>query len=163
MKPASFVYHRPTSIAEITQLLAEHSDEDARILAGGQSLTPMMAFRLARPAHIIDINAATELRGLSVADDMLRIGALVRHKELADVGGAGETGALLAHVMPWIAHMPIRTRGTFCGSVANADPASEWCLVCVALGARIVVSGRDGTREVPAAAFFEGAMASTLR
>ena len=160
MKPAAFVHHRPESIAEVIRLLADLADQDVRILAGGQSLVPMMAFRLARPGHLVDINAVRDLQPLHVGHAELRIGALVRHKDLAYVAGAGATGALLARVLPSIAHFPIRTRGTFCGSIAHADPASEWCLVSVALGARMVLPSSEGTREVDAANFFEGSMST---
>lgn len=163
MKPAAFVYHRPESIAEVTQLLADLADQNVRILAGGQSLVPMMAFRLARPDHLVDINAVRDLNVLRVDQSELRIGALVRHKGLEQVAGAGATGDLLARVLPSIAHFPIRTRGTFCGSIAHADPASEWCLVSVALGARILLASLDGTREISASEFFEGSMSTAAR
>ena len=163
LKPVSFTYHRPDSIAEITRTLAELVDQDVRILAGGQSLVPMMAFRLARPGHLVDINAVDELKLLQSDGIDLRIGALVRHDALESIEGAGVTGDLLAHVLPSIAHFPIRTRGTFCGSVSHADPASEWCLVCVALGGRMVLTSANGVREVAATEFFEGAMSTVLR
>jgi carbon-monoxide dehydrogenase medium subunit len=163
LKPAAFVHHRPRSIVEVTQLLADLADQNVRILAGGQSLVPMMAFRLARPDHLVDINTVSDFQMLTVGQSELRIGALVRHTDLEKVAGAGATGKLLAQVLPSIAHFPIRTRGTFCGSVAHADPASEWCLVAVALGARMVLTSTEGAREVKASGFFEGAMATVAR
>src|SRR5437870_1300703 len=114
MKPAPFVHHAPATIAETVALLAEFAEDDGRILAGGQSLVPTMAFRLARPAHLIDINAVAGLDRLAVAGDALAIGACVRHAAFHRPVVAGPLGALLAHVVRHIAHYPIRVRGTFC-------------------------------------------------
>src|SRR5215472_14529812 len=138
MKPAPFRYHAPKTIDETVALLAEVAREDGRVLAGGQSLVPTMAFRLARPAHLIDINGVDALNVLSVDGGMLRIGACVRHAAFHRPVVAGPLGRLLSDVVRHIGHYPIRTRGTFCGSIANADPASEWCTVAVALDAEMV-------------------------
>ena len=158
MKPAPFAYHRAHSVAEAVALLTELGDE-AKILAGGLSLVPMMNFRLARPAALVDVS---RLEGLSYlradAADGLRIGALTTHRTVetsrdpAVLGGFG----VLPRSARWIGHYPIRSRGTFGGSIAHADPASEWCLLAVLLGARVVLTGPDGPRTVPAAEFFEG-------
>ena len=158
MKPAPFAYHRAHSVAEAVALLAELGDE-AKILAGGLSLVPMMNFRLARPAALVDVS---RLDGLSYlrADvaDGLRIGALTTHRTVevsrdpAILGGFG----VLPRSARWIGHYPIRSRGTFGGSIAHADPASEWCLLAVLLGARVVLTGPGGSRVVPAAEFFQG-------
>src|ERR1700716_3694016 len=118
MKPAAFRYHMPRTIDEAVALLAELAPQDGRILAGGQSLVPTMAFRMARPAHLIDINRITELAAVSVGD-VIGIGACVRHAAFEGAPVPGVTGALLRKVVQNIAHYPIRTRGTFCGSVAN--------------------------------------------
>lgn len=162
MKPASFRYHTPTSVDEAVALLAELGPQDGRILAGGQSLVPTMAFRMARPPHLIDINGIAELAGLTVNDGVVTIGACVRHAAFDSDTLPGATGDLLRKVVQNIAHYPIRTRGTFCGSVANADPASEWCCVMAALDGTVVLRSQRGLRRVPAAEFYQGVMATAL-
>ena len=162
MKPAPFTYHSPTSVDEAVALLAQWGPQDGRVLAGGQSLVPTMAFRLARPAHLIDINGIAELARLSVKDGVLTIGACVRHAAFESEAVPGPTGALLRKVVRHIAHHPIRTRGTFCGSVANADPASEWCCAMAALDGIVVLRSRRGVRRLPAAEFYQGIMATAL-
>jgi carbon-monoxide dehydrogenase medium subunit len=162
MKPAPFNYYAPTSLDEAVTLLAELGPQDGRVLAGGQSLVPTMAFRMARPAHLIDINGIAELATVTVKGDVLSIGACVRHAALEADTVPGVTGALLRKVVRNIAHYPIRTRGTFCGSVANADPASEWCCVMVALDGVVLARSQRGTRRVAAADFFQGVMATAL-
>lgn len=163
MKPASFSYYAPRSIDEAAALLAELGPQDGRILAGGQSLVPTMAFRMARPTHLIDINGIAELARLAVVDGALSIGACVRHAAFDSDTVRGATGDLLRKVVHNIAHYPIRTRGTFCGSVANADPASEWCCVMAALdGVAVLLSQRE-TRRVPAADFYQGVMMTDLQ
>jgi carbon-monoxide dehydrogenase medium subunit len=163
MKPARFSYHAPTSVEEAVALLAELGPQDGRILAGGQSLVPAMAFRLARPAHLIDINGIAELAALQATSDLVSIGACVRHAAFESDALPGATGALLRKVVENIAHYPIRTRGTFCGSVANADPASEWCCVMAALDGVVVLRRQQGTRRVPAAQFYQGVMTTALQ
>jgi carbon-monoxide dehydrogenase medium subunit len=121
-----------------------------------------MAFRLARPHHLVDINGIEALRKLAVEDGRLAIGASVRHQAFHGPVVEGPLGALLAAVMRHIAHYPIRTRGTFCGSVAHADPASEWCLVAATLGAEMVARSARGTRIIAAADFFQGIMTTAL-
>jgi carbon-monoxide dehydrogenase medium subunit len=162
MKPAPFTYHAPTSVDEAVALLAQWGPQDGRVLAGGQSLIPTMAFRVARPAHLVDINGIAELARLSVNDDVLTIGACVRHAAFESEAVPGPTGALLREVVRHIAHHPIRTRGTFCGSVANADPASEWCCVMAALDGMVVLRSRRGVRRLRADAFYQGIMATAL-
>jgi len=163
MKPAPFRYHAPKTIEEAVATLAAVAPEDGRVLAGGQSLVPIMAFRLARPAHLVDINGVTALARLAVDGDKLSIGACVRHAAFHKPVVDGPLGALLSKVVRHIAHYPIRTRGTFCGSVAHADPASEWCLVAAALGAEMVARSAKGTRTIPATDFFRGIMTTALR
>ena len=148
MKPASFSYYAPTSLDEAVRLLAELGPQDGRILAGGQSLVPTMAFRLARPTHLIDINGIAELAALTVTGDVVNIGACVRHAAFDSDTVPGVTGALLRKVVQNIAHYPIRTRGTFCGSVANADPASEWCCVMAALDGVVISRSQRGMRRI---------------
>jgi aerobic carbon-monoxide dehydrogenase medium subunit len=162
MKPAPFQYHAPKTIEEAVATLAEVAGEDGRVLAGGQSLVPIMAFRLARPAHLVDINGVSALARLAVDGDKLSIGACVRHAAFHKPVVDGPLGRLLSRVVRHIAHYPIRTRGTFCGSVAHADPASEWCLVAAALGAEMVARSAKGTRTIPATDFFRGIMTTAL-
>jgi aerobic carbon-monoxide dehydrogenase medium subunit len=162
MKPAPFTYHAPTSVDEAVALLAQWGPQDGRVLAGGQSLIPTMAFRVARPAHLIDINGIAELAGISVKDGVLAIGACVRHAAFERDAVAGPTGALLRQVVRHIAHYPIRTRGTFCGSIAHADPASEWCCVMAALDGAVVLRSARGLRRLRADAFYQGVMATAL-
>jgi carbon-monoxide dehydrogenase medium subunit len=162
MKPAPFRYHAPKTIDEALETLGEVAGEDGRVLAGGQSLVPIMAFRLARPAHLVDINGVAALRRLAVDGDRLCIGACVRHAAFHKPVVDGPLGRLLSTVVRHIAHYPIRTRGTFCGSIAHADPASEWCLVAAALGAEMVAKRAGGARTIPAESFFRGIMTTAL-
>jgi carbon-monoxide dehydrogenase medium subunit len=162
MKPAPFRYHAPTTVDEAVATLAEVAPDDGRVLAGGQSLVPIMAFRLARPAHLVDINGIAALRRLVTADGKLAIGAGVRHAAFYRPAAEGPLGRLLSSVVRHIAHHPIRTRGTFCGSLAHADPASEWCLVAATLGAEMVAISARGTRIIAAEDFFQGLMTTAL-
>jgi carbon-monoxide dehydrogenase medium subunit len=162
MKVAPFRYYAPQTIDEAVSLLAEVAPLDGRILAGGQSLVPIMAFRLSRPAHLVDINGVQALRRLAVDGDRLCIGACVRHSAFHRPVVEGPLGKLLSTVVRHIAHSPIRARGTFCGSVAHADPASEWCTVSAALGAEMVAQSVRGTRVIPAHEFFAGIMTTRL-
>ncbi len=162
MKPAPFDYHAARTVEEAVALLAEYADRDGRIIAGGQSFVPMMAFRLARPSHVIDINGIAALGRLAVEGEVLRIGAVVRHAALETLGCAGVLGRLLSQMARLIAHKPIRNRGTFCGSIVNADPAAEWCLAAVTLGAEIVAQSVREIRVLGADGFFTGAMTTTL-
>ncbi len=162
MKPAPFVYHAPKTVDDALAHLAEFGPQDGRVLAGGQSLIPMMAFRMARPAHLVDINTVAGLDRLAVEDGVLSVGACVRHAAFHRPVVEGPAGALLSHVVRDIAHYPIRLRGTFCGSLAHADPASEWCLTAVTLGAEIVAASRRGRRVIAADDFFAGLMATAL-
>src|SRR5579859_2831729 len=157
VKPAPFAYHRAHSVAEAVALLAGLGDE-AKILAGGLSLVPMMNFRLARPAALVDVTRIDHLSYLRAGSDGLRIGALTTHREVETCRDPAITRdfAVLPRAARWIGHYPIRTRGTFGGSIAHADPASEWCLLAMLLGARIVLDGPDGQRTVPAAEFLHG-------
>jgi aerobic carbon-monoxide dehydrogenase medium subunit len=156
VKPAPFAYHRVHSVDEAVALLAELGDE-TKILAGGLSLVPMMNFRLARPSALIDV---TRVEGLSYlrAGSGLRIGALTTHRmvETCRDPAVLEDYGVLPRSARWIGHYPIRSRGTFGGSIAHADPASEWCLLAVLLDAQVGLTGPDGHREVPAAEFFQG-------
>jgi carbon-monoxide dehydrogenase medium subunit len=163
MKPAAFRYHAPKTVDEAIALLAEFADDDGRVLAGGQSLVPTMAFRLARPAHLVDINGVEALNRIAVADGKLVIGACVRHSAFQKPVCEGPLGKLLTDVVHHIAHYPIRARGTFCGSLAHADPASEWCLVLAALDGEVVAKSVRGARTIAARDFFKGIMTTALR
>jgi carbon-monoxide dehydrogenase medium subunit len=162
MKPVSFEYHEPDTVDEAVSLLAELAEQGGRVIAGGQSLVPMMAFRLARPSHLIDINRIAGLDRLSVEAGMLRIGATVRHADIEAATNGGTLGRLLREVARFVAHPPIRNRGAFCGSLAHADPSAEWCLVAATLDASIVACSTRGPRIVPASDFFLGVMTTTL-
>ena len=162
MKSVPFVRHVPRTVAEAAAMLAEFGPKDGRVLAGGQSLVPIMAFRMARPAHLVDINNVPELARLSQVDDTLSIGAIVRHSAFHRPAVTGQMGRLLATVVRHIAHYPIRMRGTFCGSIAHADPASEWCLMAATLAAKMVATSARGQRVIAANDFFEGIMTTAL-
>ncbi len=175
MRSVAFQYHAPRSLDEALAILAEVAPEDGRIIAGGQSLVPTMAFRFVRPGHLVDINRIAGLDRLSEqpvvasvpAPDAapgteLVIGALVRHAAFHRPVVAGPLGRLLTEVAGHIAHYPIRMRGTFCGSLAHADPASEWCLVASTLDARLVLRSVRGERIVRADDFFTGVMSTAI-
>ncbi|CAH1652345.1 FAD binding domain-containing protein [Chelatococcus asaccharovorans] len=161
MKPASFDYIRPGSRAEILAALAAHGD-DGKILAGGQSLVAAMNFRLARPEVLIDINGTKDLDYLQPSGDSLAIGALTRHAAFHKPVVDGPLGLLLAKVVRNIAHYPIRQRGTFTGSLAHADPASEWCLVATTLDAEMLIVNADGERRCRAGDFFKGTFTTAV-
>lgn len=155
MKPAPFHYHAPRTTAEAVATLARLG-ADAKVLAGGQSLVPVMAFRLARPAHLVDINGIDELDFVRAEGGRLRIGARTRHAAFHARVEPGVLGQLLATVVHSIAHYPIRMRGTFCGSLAHADASSEWCATAATLDAEIVLASARGQRTVEAAQWFKG-------
>jgi carbon-monoxide dehydrogenase medium subunit len=155
MKLPPFEYEAPTTVAEAVDLLAEHGDE-ASVLAGGQSLIPLLALRLARPAVLIDINGIAELSGVSTADGWVTIGAVTREYMAEESGTVAGAVPLLAAALPMIGHEAIRSRGTVGGSLAHADPAAELPAVAQALDAEFVVRGPSGTRVIPAAQWFEG-------
>jgi len=163
MKPAKFSYHAPGSVDDAVALLGQLASEDGRILAGGQSLVPTMAFRVAQPGHLIDINGIPSLGTISVAKDRVRIGACVRHAAFeGKTAIPGPTGALLGKVVRNIAHYPIRVRGTFCGSLAHADPSSEWCCTVAALDGQMIARSPRGERVIDAANYFQGVMSTAL-
>jgi aerobic carbon-monoxide dehydrogenase medium subunit len=162
MKPAAFAYHAPQSLEQALELLAEHGDE-GKLLAGGQSLVPAMNFRLARPAVLIDINRIAALDFLATEDRLLRIGSLARHVAFEKPLTGGPLRALLPQIARHVAHLPIRMRGTFAGSLAHADPAAEWSLVAVTVGATIVARSTAGERTIAAEDFFRTAFTTALR
>jgi carbon-monoxide dehydrogenase medium subunit len=163
VKPAAFDYHRVDTAEEAIERLAELGEE-AKVLAGGQSLVPMMNFRLVRPPALVDVSRVDELRGLRREDGTLHIGALTRHADVEHAKAEELAGGyeILRRAARWVGHFPIRARGTFGGSVAHADPAAEWCMLAVALDAEIVARGPGGRRTVPARDFFLGFFTTTL-
>jgi len=152
MKPAQFQYTAPRSLDEALALLAQHGDE-ATVLAGGQSLVPLLNFRLARPAVVVDINRVAGLDGLTV-NGGVTAGATVRQRTLERNAAIAAANPLLAEAMPLIGHFQIRNRGTVCGSLVHADPAAELPAVAVACDAELTLSSVRGERIVPAAEFF---------
>ncbi len=160
MKPAAFTYHRAHSVTGAVELLGELGEE-AKIIAGGQSLVAMMNFRLARPEHLVDITYLEGLSGIRRDGDALRIGALATHRAVERAGLGAEFG-VLSGAMRWVGHLPIRTRGTVGGSLAHADATAEWCVLAVLLDARIVAEGPGGRREIAAGDFFLGPFTTAL-
>ncbi len=161
MKPPRFDYRAPESLAEALDLLAD-SGPDARILAGGQSLVPVLNFRLARPQVLIDINRIPELAGIEDRGDRLVIGAMTRQREIETSDSVARAVPLLHEATRYVAHLPIRTRGTVGGSIANADPAAEDPAVAAALEATMVCRSRRGERRIAAAGFFVDVLTTAL-
>jgi CO/xanthine dehydrogenase FAD-binding subunit len=155
MKPAPFDYARPTSIGAALQLLSERSPA-AKILAGGQSLVPMMNFRVVRPDRLIDINRISELDYLRVEGSDLVIGALCRHTTLKESDILKQACPMMRAAYEWVAHGPVRNRGTLCGNLCHADPASEMPAVVLAADAVMVLQSSKTKRTVPAGQFFIG-------
>jgi carbon-monoxide dehydrogenase medium subunit len=162
VKPAAFAYVRAASLDQVFDLLARYG-EDARVLAGGQSLIASLNLRLSAPAVLIDINGLSELAGIAVENGALRIGALTRQRAIEVSSAIADDAPLLHMAMPYIAHPAIRNRGTIGGSIAYADPAAELPACAVALGATIELCGPHGPRTVEAAAFFRGRYETDLR
>jgi carbon-monoxide dehydrogenase medium subunit len=162
MKPAPFVRHVPRTLDEALKILSQVAPEDGRVLAGGQSLVPIMAFRLAKPAHLVDINEVEGLDKIASDGKTLSIGARVRHAAFHKSTVDNPLGILLTYVARHIAHYPIRVRGTFCGSLAHADPASEWCLTAATLDGVMIAKNTRGERSIAAADYFEGVMSTAL-
>src|SRR5438876_741131 len=155
MKPAPFRYARPDTLAAAVDLLSS-SDGEARILAGGQSLVPMLNMRLARPAVLVDLNGLRGLDGIAADGAGLAFGALVRHSDLVASSLVRERAPLLAEAAGHVGHVAIRNRGTLGGSLAHADPAAELPAAMLALDARFDVRGPRGARTIEAADFFRG-------
>ena len=162
MKLPPVEYEAPTTVADAIDLLGEH-EEEASVLAGGQSLIPLLALRLARPAVLIDINGIDELSGVSATDGWVAIGAMTREYVAEKSEEVADTVPLLAAALPLIGHDAIRSRGTIGGSLAHADPAAELPAVARALDAEFVVRGQSGERVVPAAQWFEGFLTTSRR
>lgn len=161
MKPRAFEYVRATSLEDVFHVLDRHGD-DAKILAGGQSLVPAMNLRLASPEVVIDVNAVDALRGISVVGDVLRIGAMSRYVEVAASELVARHAPLISRAIPFIAHAAIRNRGTFGGSLCNADPASELPACALAQRAVFNIHSSAGQRSVAAEDFFLGTYTTAL-
>ncbi len=161
MKVAAFVYLRPATLGEAVAMLAAH-EGDARPIAGGQSLLPIMAFRLSAPSILVDIARLPGLRNIEIGHDGITLGALVRWCDIERDRRLDAAHPLLAEAIRHVAHYQVRNRGTVGGSLAHADPAAELPGIAVACDAEIVIAGPGGQRTVPAAAFFTGALCTVL-
>jgi CO/xanthine dehydrogenase FAD-binding subunit len=160
MKPAPFDYVRPSSLTEACEILA--ADEDARVIAGGQTLIPMLAMRLARPTRLVDILRLRELHGIRAETDTVVIGAVTRQVEVERSEIVRRSLPLLTKALPWVGHPPTRNRGTVGGSIANADPSAEIPLVAVTLGAEIEIANPSDRTWMPADEFFIGPMLTSV-
>ena len=161
MKMPAFCYHRPATVDEAVELLAEYGS-DAKVLAGGQSLLPLLALRLSHPEHLVDIGRVEELGALCAGPGGFTVGAGVRHAAIELAPESASAAPLVAGAMPHIGHRAIRNRGTVCGSLAHADPAAELPAVALATGAELVARSTNGERSIPAADFFVGYLTSAL-
>lgn len=163
MKPAAFEYHRAYTPDEVVEMLTEFGD-DAKILAGGQSLAPMMNFRLARPSALVDVNPVGGLDYIRREGQQLRVGALTRHRtlETSTLDGVRDGFAVLPRAARWIGHYPIRSRGTVGGSIAHSDPTAEWCILARLYDAEIVVQGLSGTRTIRSEDWFTGFLTTSI-
>ncbi len=162
MKPAPFRYSRPESLPAALAMLAEGPPDGVKVLAGGQSLVPLMALRMVQPEVVVDLERVRELQGIEVRHGALRVGAMTRHEELLRHPLVAAEAPLLARAAAHIGHRAIRTRGTLGGSLAHADPAAELPTVAVALEAQIELASNRGLRLVPAQGFFEGSLTSCV-
>jgi len=160
MLPAPFEYHRPSSLEEAVQLLS--SLDEAKVLAGGQSLIPLLKFRFAAPAHLVDVNRVPGLDGIKEEGSVLRIGALVRHNQIASSDLVSARYPVLAAAAPQIADPIVRNLGTVGGSLAHADPAGDWGAVMLAVGASVVARSGRGEREIPIADFLQDIFTTAL-
>lgn len=158
MKASQFEYHRPGSLDEAVEMLARYGS-DARVLAGGQSLMPLLALRRARPAHLVDVQRLGELAGMGRADGLVRFGAMVRHRL---VERDGSVPPLMRFAARYVGNIEVRNRGTLGGSLAFADPAAEWPAVALAMEAVLVAVSARGRREIAAQDFVRGAYATSL-
>jgi carbon-monoxide dehydrogenase medium subunit len=161
VKPAKFEYHAPNSVDEAVAILEQYQGE-ARVLAGGQSLVPLMNFRLATPAAIVDLNGVPGLTDIAVADGAVTIGAMARQRQIEFAPLIGEDLPLLREAMRHVGHLPTRTRGTIGGSIANADPAAEIPMVLQALGGEVVVRGPQEERRIAAPDLFVAPLTTSL-
>lgn len=163
MKPAPFEYWAPTSVDEAVKLLSGLDDPgDAKVMAGGQSLMPLLSLRLSQPQHIVDLNAVGELSGIAREGDVLTIGAMCRQRAAERSADVAQAAPLIVEALQLVGHPPIRNRGTVGGSLAHADPAAELPAVALCLDAELVTRGPAGERTIPAAEFFTGFLSTAL-
>jgi carbon-monoxide dehydrogenase medium subunit len=162
VKPPPFFYAAPTTLGEAVGLLTEHAEADPRVLAGGQSLIPLMNFRLAKPGYLVDLRNVAGLSGVRLEDDVLVIGAMTRMAEVERAPEVSVAAPLVAEAVGLVAHTPIRNSGTIGGSLAHADSAAELPAAALALGAELVAVGPAGTRRIPAADFLRGPFITAL-
>ncbi len=163
MKAAAFEYVRPGSLAEACRLLAASGERETKIIAGGQTLVPLMAMRMARPDVLVDINGIPDLAGIRDLGDRLAIGAMTRQREVERSGAVAEKLPLLARAVRHVGHLQTRNRGTVGGSVVHGDPAAEIPLAALLLDATLVLRDAAGESEIPVAGFFEAAMVTNIR
>jgi carbon-monoxide dehydrogenase medium subunit len=161
LKPAAFEYHAPETTGDVVGLLREHGD-DAKVLAGGQSLVPMLALRLTSFPHLVDVNRVPELDGIERQDGKIAIGAVTRQSAVERDPSIATDAPLLAKAIKLIGHFQIRNRGTVGGSIAHADPAAELPVVALTLDAELEVANADGTRRIPASEFFVGTWTTSM-
>jgi len=162
MKPPPFAYAAPDTVEEAVGLLAEHADAEPRVLAGGQSLIPLMNFRLAKPGYLVDLRNVAGLSGIRREGDVLVIGAMTKMAEVERSPEVAVAAPLVTEAVGLVAHAPVRNSGTVGGSLAHADPAAELPAVALALDADLVAAGPGGTRVIPAAEFFTGPYSTAL-
>jgi len=162
MKAAAFHYQKASSISEVLQLLASHGD-NAKLMAGGQSLLPALNMRLSNPEILIDLQGVAELKGISQSGSVVRIGAMATHTEIENSSLIKEKLPLLAHAVPHIAHRAIRNLGTWGGSCVYGDPAAEWPACAIALNGVMVIGGTSGERRISARDFFQDLYTTDLK
>ena len=162
MKPPPFAYAAPDTVEEAVGLLTEHADAEPRVLAGGQSLIPLMNFRLAKPGYLVDLRNVAGLSGIRREGDVLVIGAMTKMAEVERSPEVAVAAPLVTEAVGLVAHAPVRNSGTVGGSLAHADPAAELPAVALALDADLVAAGPGGTRVIPAAEFFTGPYSTAL-
>lgn len=166
MKPAAFTYHRAHDVADAVALLADlaAAGEDPKVIAGGQSLMPMMNFRLARPTALVDLGPLRRVPSMTAIDEQdgtLTLGALVTHHAV-ETAALSPGWAVLSRAMRWVGHLPIRSRGTVAGSLVHGDATAEWCLLALLLDAVVIAEGPSGRREIPAGELFHGFYATAV-
>ena len=162
MFPAAFDYHAPSSLAEALSVLKERGD-DAKVMAGGQSLIPLLKLRFAQPALVVDIGRLPGMAEIKRDDGHMRVGALVRHVDVERSTELAKLVPLMVEAVHWIADPLVRNRGTVVGSVCHADPAGDWGSIMLALNAELVAQSSSGERVIPLDGFFQGPFTTSLR
>ena len=160
MKPSSFEYFAPKSLNDAISILDNHSE--ARVLAGGQSLVPSMNFRLTSPTHLVDLKNIENLDQIKIENNLIQVGAVVKHCDLENNNELKKANPLILEALKYVAHIPIRNRGTTVGSICHADAAAEMPLILLMSDGYIIAKGPDGTREIPANDFFQFHMTTAL-